>query len=115
MSITTRRPSTKRAYRGQLPQPTPKDEAMGWGGELEAVEAIWDAYMALNAAGGGHEPLAVQDGPASPMALVAKGGRAALARIAGVGDLGAEKIWDAMVDNGCGARWNYGVWRRGEI
>lgn len=108
-------PSTKAAFRNQLPQPAPESEKMGWGGELEAVEAIFTAYMALNAAGGGREPLAVQDGDESPMSLVARGGKAALARIAGVGTRGGRIIWDEMVDNGSGARWNYNLWRTGQI
>lgn len=119
-------PTTPARYRASLVPPIPASDDKGYGGELEAIDALWDAYMALNAAGVrepgtttpdhvGESPLAHQDGPAAPMALVAKGARAALARIPGVGDAGARKIWAEMVENASGARWNYDMWRVGHI
>lgn len=114
-----RRATTPAHLRNRLHQPGAANEAMGWGGELEAVDAVYAAYMAMNAAGAsgidGREHLATEDGPHSPMALLAKAAQAALARFDGVGTVGARKIWDAMVEGGSSARWCYDLWRRGDI
>ncbi len=119
-------PTTPARNRRWLVSPIPADEAMGYGGELEAVQAVYNAYMAMNAAGvrtglttpygtGQESALAYEDGPQAPMSLLAKAGRAALARVPGVGDVGARTIWHHMVDNASGAQWNYDLWIKGEI
>ena len=105
-------------YRQYLPQPTAPDAEQGWTGELEAVDALYAAFMALNSAGRNHagrEALAMQDGLSSPMSLTARAARAALARIYGVGDQGARAIWDQMNNSGDPARHCYDLWREGQI
>lgn len=111
-------PATARVARADLPMPIARNDEMGWGGELEAVDALYAAYMALNAVGrreGRESHLAWEDGPQAPMALTAKAARAALARIPGVGARQAAIIWEHMVNNGSDAQWNYDLWRKGQI
>lgn len=108
--------ATARIARTLLPQPTEvsrEEVQLGYGGQINAIDAIYDAYMALNAADG---VFAQEYGSkANPMALVAKAGKAALALLDGVSAAQAAKIWDYMVNNGSGARWNYDLWRNGQI
>jgi hypothetical protein len=106
---------TARVLRTDLPMPTTTAtvEADGYGGDIEAVDAIWNAYMACNATGHGH--IAWQDGPTSPMSLLARAGKSAIARFPGVSSRDAGLIWEAMCDGASGAQWAYNLWRRGEI
>lgn len=112
-------PTTPKSQRQWLAEPIPANEAMGHGGELEAVDALWAAYMALNAVGsrgsGIESHLAWDDGPKAPMALTSAAARQALARIPGVGTAGAVKIWGTMCETASSARWCYDLWRKGEI
>lgn len=112
MPSPDRIPTTNRSARRHLPPPLEASEERGHGGELEAVQAIYDAYMALNATGG---RMASDWDKFSPMRVMARGGVEALARIEGVGHSGAARIWEEMCDNASGARWNYDLWRKGEI
>lgn len=98
--------------RTDLPQPTTPNHDTGYGGELEAIQAIYNAYMALNAADG---PMAWEDGPGSPMKLMARGAVNALSRLPGVNRRQAHIIWDAMCDGASGAHYAYDLWRRGDI
>jgi len=108
--------ATARVPRTSLPMPTTTaaEEACrtGNGGQIEALDALYAAYMALNAAGG---HFAWDNNSTSPMALVAKAAKAALARLTGVSARDARVIWDHMVENASGASWNYDLWRNGDI
>lgn len=107
---------TERNSRQYLPMPTTVTDKeareSGIGGQIQALDAIYDAYMALNAAGG---QFAWDNGPRSPMATIAKGAKVALARLPGVSPHAAAVIWDAMTDGASGAQWAYDLWRKGEI
>jgi hypothetical protein len=112
VGTATVRVGTKPQFRDRLPRPAEASGERGHGGELDAIQALWDAYMALNATG---TDLARGWSPGDPMTMVADAARAALALLPGVGTKGAREIWEAMSDNGDGARWNYDLWRKGEI
>jgi hypothetical protein len=82
--------------------------------EFRAIDAIYDAYMALNAA---DTPLAWSprhDGHADAMGLVADSARAAF-RILGFTRGEARRVWAEMVDNGSGTEWNVRLLRDGVI
>lgn len=82
--------------------------------EIRAIDAIWDAYLALNAA---DRPLAFSprhDGHGDAMELLAQSARACL-RILGFTRGQARTVWRAMVDNASGAEWNIGLLRQGVI
>lgn len=105
--------ATARVARTDLPMPRPADPDNGNGSELEAIDAVHAAYMAMNATGA--SGMAWDDGPRSPMSLLAKAGRVALMRIPGVSNRDAAIIWEGMCDGGSGAQWVYNLWRNGEI
>jgi hypothetical protein len=112
MPSPDRIPTTARHSRRHLPLPLPASEERGTGGELAAIDALFDAYMALNAT---NTRLAYDDHKFSPMRTTGRAAIEALARIEGVGHAGAERIWEHMVGNASGAQWNYDLWRKGEI
>lgn len=103
---------TARIARTALPLPRPADSEQGHGGELDAIQALYNAYMALNATG---TDMSVGWTPSTPMQITARAARAALAMLPGVSARDARIIWDEMCDNGSGAQWNYNLWRDGEI
>lgn len=107
--------ATARVARTSLPWPnTTADVAdKGWGGDFEAVDALWAAYMALNATGYGD--LATDAGPTSPMRLTARAAIAALSTFPGVSPRDARRIWEAMCDGADTALHGYTLWRNGEI
>jgi hypothetical protein len=105
--------ATARISRDLLPQPKDHDPDAGHGGELQAVDAVYAAYMAMNATG--NSPMAWQNNATSPMSLLARAGVAALGRLPGVAPRDAKAIWNAMCDGGSDARWCYDLWRKGQI
>jgi hypothetical protein len=106
---------TARIARTYLPWPTRTAEVIdqGWEGDFEAVDALWNAYMALNAAGA--HGLMVDDGPAAPMALTARAAVSALSRFPGVSTRDAKLIWHHMCDGASSCLYVYTMWRNGEI
>jgi hypothetical protein len=86
--------------------------------EIRAIDAIWDAYLAVNATDSktpSQLPWSPRhDGHADPMELLAESARACL-RILGFTRGQARKVWHAMCDNGSGAEWNIGLLRQGII
>jgi hypothetical protein len=84
--------------------------------EFRAIDAVYDAYMALNAAQSLRRLGVVprHDGHADAMGLVADSARAAF-RILGFTRGEARRIWAEMVDNGSGTEWNVRLLRDGVI
>jgi hypothetical protein len=114
MPTPNRIPTTAKNSRRYLPLPAEANDERGHGGELDAVQAIWNAYLACNATGTSLASIPYGD-KFHPMNVLARAAVEALARIEGVGHRGAETIWQHMGDNGDGARWNYDLWRKGDI
>jgi len=107
---------TAKNVRTWLPQPNPPNDE-GYGGELEAIDAIYAAYMALNAADsrGRRTMMASDSTPTSPMKLTSRAAISALMCIPGIESRDAKIIWDGMRTGGSDARYVYDLWRKGEI
>lgn len=86
--------------------------------EIRAIDAIYDAYMAINASDRETKsqlPYSPRhDGHADPMELCADSARACL-RILGFTRGQARIIWHEMCDNASGAEWNINLLRTGII
>lgn len=82
--------------------------------EIAAIDAVYDAYMAMNTA---DAPLAWSPSPTGQpdvMSMLADSGRATM-RVLGFTRSQARVVWAEMIDNGSGAEWNINLLRTGII
>lgn len=99
--------ATTTVGRRQLPYPS--------GHQIEALQAILDAYYALNMAdgqGGAHWAIESDN---SPMDYVRRALIKALKLVPGVSQVAARRIFNACINNGESVQWNYDLWRVGSI
>lgn len=96
--------ASARIARTDLPQPTDA--------QLDAIDALFTAYMALNTADGS---FAHQATPTDPMSLVAKAAVNSLRMLVGISPSAAKSIWTTMIENGENGRYCYDMWRTGDI
>lgn len=86
--------------------------------EFRAIDSIYDAVMAVNAADSESDsqlPWSPRhDGRSDPMTLLGDAARSGL-RILGFTRGEARVIWAEMLDNGSGAEWNVNLLRTGVI
>lgn len=85
--------------------------------ELRAIDGIYAAYMACNAADTEvlRSRLAQDHSKSSPMSKLADAGRASLRLVKGVSYNGGTQIWEAMCDGGSDAAWCIDLWVKGQF